>query len=98
VLQVFTRKNWVWLIIAVGWHTLIDGVALFTLNTWGAYVMEALVGVLAILSILIIFALRTTEGERGDIEPRATPKLQLRNADLSSEDLSEEHIEDSRYV
>jgi uncharacterized membrane protein YhfC len=98
VLQVFTRKNGIWLIIAIGWHTLIDGVALFSLNTWGAYVMEALVGVLAVLSVWIIFALRTTEGKRGDMEPHTTPKLQLRNVDLSSEDVSEEHVEDSRYL
>jgi uncharacterized membrane protein YhfC len=97
VLQVFTRNNWVWLITAVGWHTLIDGVALFTLNTWGAYVMEALVGVMAIISIGIVFALRTKESEFGDVGPRAIPKLQLRNADITSEELSEEQVEESRY-
>lgn len=97
VLQVFTRTNWMWLVVAVGWHTLIDGVALFTLTTWGAYVMEAIVGVMAIIGIGIVIALRTTESEFGDVGPREIPKLKLRNADLTGEELSEEQVEESRY-
>jgi uncharacterized membrane protein YhfC len=98
VLQAFTRKNVVWLAVAVGWHTLVDGLALFALNTWGIYATEALLGLVAVFSIWIVFTLRTPENDGGDAPPRVLPDLKLQEVDLMNEELNEERVEDSRYV
>jgi uncharacterized membrane protein YhfC len=98
VLQAFTRKNVVWLAVAVGWHTLVDGLALFALNTWGIYATEALLGLVAVFSIWIVFTLRTPENDVGDAPPRVLPDLKLQEVDLTNEELDEERVDDSRYV
>lgn len=58
VLQVFRRKNILWLILAVGWHTLLDAVAVYGIQTWGIYVTEALVVGIGVLSVVFVFLLR----------------------------------------
>ncbi len=59
VLQTFTRKQWFWLWLAVGYHALID---FFTVPAGAGvisiYAAEAILGGFAILSLIIIFALR----------------------------------------
>ncbi len=61
VMQVFTRKNIGWLFAAIGYHALIDGVAVFVLPGISAYGLEAIAGGFAILSLIIIFLLRQPE-------------------------------------
>jgi uncharacterized membrane protein YhfC len=58
VMQCFTRREWFWLPLAIGWHALVDGVALVAIQHLGPYWTEALVGVMAIISLGILFALR----------------------------------------
>ena len=67
VLQAFTRKNSLWLLAAIAWHAVVDGVAVFAAGTWGLYPTEALVGVAALVSLGILFALR-------DPRPAAAPE------------------------
>lgn len=59
VLQTFTRKQWFWVWLAVLYHALID---FFTVPAAAGYFSkngaEAIVGGFAILSVIIIFALR----------------------------------------
>ena len=61
VMQVFTRKNIGWLFAAIGYHTLIDGVAVFGQKYISPLGLEGVVGIFAILSIIIIFLLRQPE-------------------------------------
>ena len=61
VLQVFVRHRLYWLWLAVGWHTLLDAVAVYTVRLWAPYWIEALLGGFALVSLWIIFALRTPE-------------------------------------
>ncbi len=61
VLQVFLRKQLRWLWFAIGWHALLDGVAVWSVSSWGVYVTEALVGMMALVSLVIIFKLRRPE-------------------------------------
>ncbi|HSM57209.1 MAG TPA: YhfC family glutamic-type intramembrane protease [Candidatus Sulfomarinibacteraceae bacterium] len=58
VLLGVVRRQVRWLGAAILWHTLLDAVAVFTIQQWGVYVAEAAIGVFAVLSLLIIFALR----------------------------------------
>lgn len=58
VLQVFTRKNSLWLILAILWHAAIDGLAVYAVGTWGIYAAEGVAGVAAVISLGILFALR----------------------------------------
>jgi uncharacterized membrane protein YhfC len=59
VLQTFTRKQWIWVWLAVLYHALID---FFTVPAGAGvidkYGAEAILGGFAILSVIIIFALR----------------------------------------
>ncbi len=55
VLQAFLRKSIVWLFSAIGWHALVNAVAVFgSLQGWDLLLIEAIVGVSAIISFLII--------------------------------------------
>ncbi len=75
VLQVFTRRPGHqmlrWLGLAILLHTLMDASGVVIANQWGAYAAEAAFGVLAVMDIIIIFALRQLEPE--PTEPPSTP-------------------------
>jgi uncharacterized membrane protein YhfC len=61
VLQVFIRKQLRWLWIAVGWHTFLDALAVYAASTWGVYITEVLLAVIAGLSVGIILKFKTPE-------------------------------------
>lgn len=69
VMQVFVRGQIRWLGISILWHTLLNAVAVFTVLTWNPYITEALIGVVALLSLGIIFWLRTPEPVEPELEP-----------------------------
>ena len=55
VLQAFVRKNIIWLFAAIGWHTLIDAVAVVgLLQEWDPLLIEAAIGIPAVLIGLFI--------------------------------------------
>jgi uncharacterized membrane protein YhfC len=67
VLQVFTRRpghqqHW-WLGLAILYHALMDAAVVFIAGQWGVYAAEAVLGGMAVVDILIIFALRQIEPE-----------------------------------
>jgi len=72
VMQAFTRKNIGWLGLAILWHTVVDGVAVYASGTWGIYWTEALVGVSALISLAVIFALRDRPAPLTDDAERLT--------------------------
>jgi uncharacterized membrane protein YhfC len=75
VMQVFTRKNIGWLFAAIGYHALLDAVAVFGQQYLSAYALEGVVGLFAVLSVVIIFLLRQPEPP-ADLEPAsAVPAL-----------------------
>ncbi|MGE5220855.1 MAG: YhfC family glutamic-type intramembrane protease [Omnitrophica WOR_2 bacterium] len=61
VLQAFTRRNIIWLVFAILWHTIVDASAVYVLPVWGAHIAEGIVAILAVLSLGIIFILRQPE-------------------------------------
>jgi uncharacterized membrane protein YhfC len=60
VLQAFTRKRWYWVALAVLYHALVDTGSVIASSYLGLWT-EAIVGLFAVISIWIIFALRQPE-------------------------------------
>ena len=65
VLQALVRRNWLWFVLAVLWHALVDAVVVFALPTWGVYATEALAAVGGLLSLWLVWLLR----DRAPAEP-----------------------------
>jgi uncharacterized membrane protein YhfC len=72
VMQAFTRKNILWLFAAIGYHALLDAVAVFCQPYVSSYVLEAIVAVFAVVSVILTFALRQPEPQP-DPEPVLAP-------------------------
>jgi len=77
VLQAFLRRNLLWLGVAILWHTAVNATAVFTLqyltlvtnaNT-AALATEAAIGLFALISLGIIFWLKTPEPTPAEPEP-----------------------------
>lgn len=58
VLQVFLRRQWRWLLLAMGWHALVNAGAVTVLESYGPLAAEAALAVVAGLSLMIIFNFR----------------------------------------
>ena len=101
VLQAFTRKQPVWILLAVLWHALIDSATVYVtarwLSTaWGAYAVEGLVGIFALVSIGFIFILHQPEPPSPEmVVPTRVPLLDVNNLVLED---TPENIENSRFV
>lgn len=61
VLQVFLRRKIAWLFLAIGYHAVFNMAAVIGVVQWGPYTTEGLLGALALVSLAIIFLLRTPE-------------------------------------
>jgi len=61
VVQVFTRMHIGWLFVAIGYHALIDGVAVVGQKFISPLSLEGVIGIFAILSVIIIFLFRQPE-------------------------------------
>ena len=69
VMQCFVRGQRRWLWLAVGWHAFLDAVAVFGLIRFGPLTTEGLIGLVALLSLGIIFWLRSPEPVEMALEP-----------------------------
>jgi len=97
VLQVFTRGQSRWLWIAIAWHTLLDAVVIISISNWGVYVTEGFVGLFALISIGIIFALRQPEPPDGTQVKDLENKILIPQVDLPPIEENLENIEGTRY-
>jgi uncharacterized membrane protein YhfC len=93
VMQVFTRKNIGWLFAAIGYHALLDGVAVIGQKYLLPVSLEGVVGVFAILSIGIIFLL--CQPEPAEVLPPVAPALVVPVTEPVPE--TAENLEDTRY-
>jgi uncharacterized membrane protein YhfC len=95
VLQVFTRGQVYWLGLAIFWHALANAVALYAAMTWSIYHSEAALGVIALFSLGIIFALRTPEPpESLQTDAPPPPPGPLSRVEIEDEG---ERLDDSRF-
>lgn len=58
VLQCFLRRNIGWLFLAIGYHTLLNAVAVFAAGTWNAYIAELGISLVGLLGLVVIFKLQ----------------------------------------
>ncbi|MEJ2262739.1 MAG: YhfC family glutamic-type intramembrane protease [Anaerolineales bacterium] len=97
VLQVFVRNQSRWLWTAIGWHTLVDGVAVFSSQNWSVYFTEALIGLLCVLSIAIIYALRGADAEPAKAEQSVPVKQPIPALRLPQIEETLENLDSTRY-
>ena len=72
VRQVFLRRNIAWLFASIGFHTLLNMVAVIAASRLSPFATEGIIGLFALLALVIIFRLRTPEPEPAP-EPEALP-------------------------
>lgn len=96
VLQAFIRGQIRWLWLAVGYHTFIDAASVYASNKIGMYWTEALIGLFALLSLAILFALYRPEPEADS--KGETPIADVKTAeDLEEIAWTEKDLKESRY-
>ncbi len=101
VLQAFTRKQIRWLWLAIGWHALIDALAVILMPTWGVFASEVAVFVVSCLSAVIIWRLYQPEPVKAQSGP--PPPAPLTAKDLAAAqgvepaDETSETLQDTRY-
>jgi uncharacterized membrane protein YhfC len=93
VMQVFTRGALIWLLIAIGWHALVNAGSVFALEIYGPYVTEGLVALAGVISLLVIFALKEPE----PIAPSPKDLPEAGPAPPVEVPVSETKIDDSKY-
>ena len=93
VMQVFTRKQIRWLIMAIGYHAILDGSSVLGSRYLGVYGTEAVICGFAILSLVLIFILRRPEPSE-DTPPK--PPAPVVSLPVPVEETSE-NLEKTRY-
>lgn len=95
VVQTFKRQQIHWLFLAIGWHTILNAVVFSSASLWGIYVAEGLLGILAIISLAIIYVLRDPFEEiEEELPPLDTPKsLEM----LKTIEVSKDRLDSTRY-
>lgn len=96
VLQCFTRRGWFWLPLAVGWHAFVDAAAVASIGRFGPYWTEALVGVMAVASLGIVFALRQPAAVADT--PPASPAIPPTPRPAHDEPPTQDQLDDSRFA
>jgi uncharacterized membrane protein YhfC len=92
-LQAVARRQIGWVFLAIAWHTLLNAVAVFVAVSYGPYIGEAAIGLMALGSLAIIFALRRPEPEAPD-EPWPEPHPPFVVPRAEDDD---EQLDSSRY-
>lgn len=96
VLQVFVRKNLLWLFLAIGWHALVDALAVYLVSLTSAYITEAAIGVTAIISLIVIFTLRQPEDTGEETPAPPQPAAPVSNK-IDAVDPSFDKLKESKY-
>ncbi len=96
VLQMFIRRQAIWLGLAIAWHTLVDAGVVYLAASHGVYITEAFVGLIGLISLGIVFALRQPEPQLSDkVESFAPSLLQLSDLPPVEDTLAD--LEKTRY-
>lgn len=92
VLQAFLRGSIRWLFLSIGFHGMLNAVAVIVAQRWGNYAAEGAMALITILSLFIIFRLRTPEPVGHEPEPSP-----LSDAEPLALQPTDEIIDRSRY-
>lgn len=94
VLQTFTRRKFWWMGMAVLFHALVDGIAVYAMGSGlSAPIIEAIIGIFSIVGVIIIIVLR--QPEPGDeVKPVNVPVKQFIHRPVEETD---DNLEKTRY-
>ncbi len=95
VLQVFVRRQIIWLAASITWHALANAVAVYMLAIYGAYAAEGFLAVNTLLCLVVIAKLYKPDPVQPAEDLGPVPAL-LDPASIKVED-SEESLNQSRY-
>ena len=93
VLQVFLRRNIVWLFLSIGFHAALNMASVIAVSRVGPYWTEVVVGLFALLAVVIVFRLRGPE----PAEPEPAPLPPPVDADALALQPSDDALDRSRY-
>jgi uncharacterized membrane protein YhfC len=94
VMQSFTRRQWFWPPLAIAWHAFVDASAVVAMPKVGAYWTEALVGVMAVISLVIVSVLRQPSAAEAASSAAPVPVVLPPVVDHPP---SSEQLDDSRF-
>jgi len=100
VLQSFLRHQLRWFLAAILWHAFINAVAVISISLTNPYLTEAVIGVFALLSMLIILALRRIGIESAEPPELEGPSPWFPVRDIAQSEIPEtpETLEDTRFT
>ncbi len=100
VMQVFVRRSHLWLLLAIAWHLLVDAVAVFGASTWGIYITELAIGVMAVISLVFLYLLKPKDFEEEEMSDGSelTPETSKGSSEKVLDSVSMDRIDDSRYT
>ncbi len=100
VMQAFTRRHIYWLGLAILWHAVLDGTAVYLSGTlgsfsWGTYAIEGIIAGFSLISVLFIFILHQPEPP----QPEVAPLTPLEPVALQPAEIKEtpENLDNSRF-
>jgi len=93
VMHAFLKGTRWWLVLAIGWHAVIDAVTVYCVTIWGPYITEAIVGLMAIVSLLMVLGLRTPEPKPEPLSPLPS----IEEISILEPPITKEVLEDSRF-
>jgi uncharacterized membrane protein YhfC len=96
VLQAFVRNQFRWVWLAVGWHAFVDAGSVLASNKIGVYWTEAAIGLVALVSVAFLFALKRPEPETETSNESTTTEIKTAE-DLREIAWTEKDLDDSRY-
>jgi uncharacterized membrane protein YhfC len=98
VYQSIRRKNLLWLVLAILWHTLLDAAAVYGSLSWGIPATEGALFIIALLGVGIIFALREPPPELEEQLPEELPaQPPLPKREMPQLTITSEKLDESRY-
>ena len=97
VMQAVRRRNLLWLVAAILWHTVLNAVSLLVVDAAGAVWTEVALGGLSIISLVIILVLRDPPAPEGADLPPADPLPAPVAGPLAPPPLTEEALKKTRY-
>jgi uncharacterized membrane protein YhfC len=96
VLQAFVRNQFRWVWLAIGWHAFVDAATVLASNKIGIYWTEAAIGLMALVSVAFLFALKRPEPEADTSSE--SPRTEVKTAeDLQEVAWTEKDLDESRY-
>jgi uncharacterized membrane protein YhfC len=97
VLQVFRRRNLLWLAAAILWHTVLNAASLVVLDQAGPMWTEVALGGLSVISLAIIYILRDPPAPAAPAAPPPEPRPEPATSPLTPPPLTAEALKETQY-